>query len=552
MVLSGVVLDQIFQSNLTNYTATVSQLRSTTTVTATPSDPDATITVNGIAAAAGVASAEITLNQGDNTITVVVTAEDGVATTTYTIEVARESAASFAQTAYLKASNTGEGDVFGVRVALDGATLAVGAIGEQSGATGINGDQLDNSAFYSGAVYVFFRDPSGVGSQQAYLKASNSTEQILFGYSLALDGDTLAVGAPDEDNGGGNSGAVYVFTRDGSGVWTEQAYLKASNAEAGDGFGFSVALDSDTLAVGAIGEASGATGIDGDQSDNSVGLSGAVYVFNRDAGGIWSQQAYIKASNTGQEDDFGGQVALSGDTLAVGAFGEGSSATGVDGDQADNNAFRSGAVYVFTRDASDVWSQQAYVKASNTDVEDRFGFALDLDSNTLAVGAHEEDSSAAGINGNQSDNSAGESGAVYVFTRDASGVWAQQAYLKAFNTDASDEFGIGLSLQGDSLAVGAFNEDSSATGINGDQSDNSAGGSGAVYLFTRHASGAWNEQAFIKASNTGIADQFGISVALDGDTLVVGADRESGSGTGLTGDQADDSAQAAGAVYIFR
>jgi hypothetical protein len=536
------VLDQIFQSSLTDYTATVSLLRSTTTVTSTLSDPNATITVNGTASAAGVASAKITLNQGSNTITVVVTAEDNTTTTTYTIEVTRETAASFAQRAYIKASNTDALDGFGLRVALDGDTLAVAAPFERSSATGIDGVQSDNIAPNSGSAYVFTRDASGVWSQQAYIKASNNAAQILFGLSLALDGDTVAVGAPDEDNGGGNSGAVYVFTRDGSGVWTEQAYIKASNIDAGDAFGGSLALNGDMLAVGAPGE------------DSGGGNSGAVYVFTRDGSGVWTEQAFIKASNIDAGDAFGSSsLALDGDTLAVGAFPEDSSATGINGDQADNSAINSGSVYVFTRDASGVWSQQAYVKASNTDAGDRFGYTVALDGDTLAVGAPEEDSSATGINGDQADNSAAPfAGAAYVFTRDGNGVWTQQAYLKASNTDASDQFGFGLSLQGDSLAVGAFLEGSSATGINGDQADNSAFAAGAVYLFTRDASGVWSQQAYVKASNAGAGDWFGFSPVLDGDTLIVGADREAGSGTGLTGDQADNSAPLAGAVYVFR
>ena len=105
-----------------------------------------------------------------------------------------------------------------------------------------------------------------------------------------------------------------------------------------------------------------------------------------------------------------------------------------------------------------------------------------MDGDTLAVGAIQEDSSATGINGDQADNSASDSGAVYVFTRDASGVWSQQAYVKASNTEARDFFG-SVAVDGDTLAVGANVEDSSATGIDGDQADNSAAGSGAAYVF---------------------------------------------------------------------
>ena len=125
---------------------------------------------------------------------------------------------------------------------------------------------------------------------------------------------------------------------------------------------------------------------------------------------------------------------------------------------------------MFTRTAG-VWSQQAYLKASNTGAGDGFGYSVALAGDTLAVGAPFEGSNATGVNGNQADNSA-PSGAVYVFTR-TGGVWTQQAYLKASNTDASDEFGIAVALVGETLAVGAWDEDSNATGVNGNQADNS-------------------------------------------------------------------------------
>ncbi len=269
---------------------------------------------------------------------------------------------------------------------------------------------------------------------------------------------------------------------------TSIGYVKASNTDPNDQFGVAVSLaaDGNTLAVGARAEDSNATGIDGDQTDNSAGDSGVVYVFAR-SGSTWTQQAYVKASNTGGVDDFGSVVSLAADgsTLAVGAYREDSNATGIDGNQADNSAGNSGAVYVFTRSGS-TWTQQAYVKASNTDSGDQFGIAASLaaDGNTLAVGASGENSNATGIDGNQADNSAGNSGAVYVFTRSGS-TWTQQAYVKASNTGTNDGFGFAVSLaaDGNTLAVGANREDSNATGIDGNQADNSAGDSGAVYLY---------------------------------------------------------------------
>ena len=204
-----------------------------------------------------------------------------------------------------------------------------------------------------------------------------------------------------------------------------------------------------------------------------------MYIFTRN-GTTWSQQAYLKASNTDADDSFGRSVSLSGDTLAVGVYVEDSSATGVNGSQSDNSLSNSGAVYIFTRSGR-TWSRQAYLKASNTDAGDLFGYSVSLSGSRLAVGAIYEDSSATGVNGSQSDNSAIDSGAVYIFTRSGT-TWSQQAYLKASNTDASDEFGSSVSLSGDTLAVGADWEDSSATAVNDNQNDNSAGRSGAVYV----------------------------------------------------------------------
>jgi len=196
-----------------------------------------------------------------------------------------------------------------------------------------------------------------------------------------------------------------------------------------------------------------------------------------------------------------------------------------------------------------------YVKAANTGSWDLFGYAVALsgDGDTLAVAARDESSSATGLNGDQASDNAGDSGAVYVFTRNA-GQWSQQAYVKASNTGASDQFGwsLALSADGDTLAVGASLEDGTESGLHALDYLNGALDSGAAYVFTRE-SGAWSQQAYVKASNTEPSDRFGRSLALsaDGDSLVVVAPGEDSSATGLGGDQTDDSAEAAGAVYLY-
>ncbi|CAN5904726.1 hypothetical protein BH11MYX2_BH11MYX2_04030 [soil metagenome] len=473
----------------------------------------------------------------------------------------------FAQRAYIKASNTGMNDNFGESVALsaDGTTLAVAASYESSG---VPTDPADNSAQGAGAVYVFTRT-GGTWTQQAYLKASNPATGDSFGSAIALsaDGSTLAVSAPGEDSNAlginGNqsdnsalgSGAVYVFTRAGS-VWSQQVYVKASNTEAADAFGVSLSLagDGSTLAVGANGEDGQGFG---NQTDNTLAKAGAAYVFVR-SGTTWNQQAYIKASNPGINDQFGGAVALSanGTTLAVGAYFESGGSVGVNGNQASETEAVSGAVYVLTRTGT-TWTQQAYVKASNTGSGDLFGAAVALngDGSTLAVDAYGEASASTGIDGDQANNTAGQSGAIYVFTRSGT-TWSQQAYVKASNTDANDYFGrsfLALSMDGSTLATGAFYEDSADVGIDGDQANNNASDAGAAYLFKRTGA-TWAQSAYIKASNTEMSDRFGEGGALsaDGVTLAVGAVLEDSAATGIDGNQADNATQESGAAYVYQ
>lgn len=412
-----------------------------------------------------------------------------------------------------------------------------------------------------------------------YFKASNAESGDYFGWSVAIsgDGNTLAVGArleksassgvtaggptpAGDDDSAADAGAVYVFSRD-SGSWVQQAYIKASNAAAGDDFGWRLALSRDggTLAVSARREDSNAMGIDGDGSDNNATDSGAVYVYNLD-NGAWSEQAYIKPTNTEASDFFGYSLALSadGNTLAVGAIGEDSNAIGIGGNEADNSAAGSGAVYVFAR-SSGVWSQQEYLKASNSDADDSFGYQLDLSDSgdVLAVSAIWEDSDGSA----EIDNSASNAGAVYTFSRSGTS-WIQTDYLKASNAESNDHFGGHLRLSGDGLTLVAgaatpdtgtlHGEDSAATGIGGDETDNTVEQSGAVYVFAE-SGGSWSQQAYIKASNTGLGDLFGFGIALsqDGDTLAVGARAEDSDATGIGGSQVSNASSNSGAVYLY-
>ena len=501
--------------------------------------------------------------------------------------------AELTQTAYIKASNTGDSDSFGaggtlegdaVVLSKDGTTLAVGAPYESSSASGVGGDQTDDSLYGAGAVYVFTEEDDG-WVQQAYVKASNPGLTDNFGYMVVLnaDGNTMAVSAHFESSGDTGvdadqsddsipqAGAVYVFSREG-GSWRQQAYLKASNTGEltqgedfadGDQFGSALTLsdDGNTLVISAITEDSNASGINGDQTDNSAQSAGAVYVFNRDAG-VWTQNAYLKPSNPDAGDLFGYALSLTADggRLVVGSFDEDGSTAGTNELQ-DDEGRGSGAVYVFdyieNAGVEAAWKQSAYLKASNSDRNDAMGVAVAVsdDGNTLVATALDEDSMNTGVNNiPESDWDVNQSaGAVYVYVYD-NGAWTQQAYIKASNTGANDVFGSRLALSGDgnTLAAGAQLEDSVANGIDGVQDDDSANESGTVYLFTRTGN-TWSQIHYIKGSNTEEFDEFGGSMSLsrDGSLLAIGAQYEDSSVAGVGGDENDNSSFDSGAVYLF-
>jgi len=510
---AGATLSPALAPGTTTYTVTLPVGATSTTFTATlPQPTRATMTAASTPLASGASRAVSLVGYAPTLVSVVVTTETGVSRT-YTVIVTRGAH-------YVKASNTDTADSFGGAIALsgDGNTMAVGAPAEASIATGIGGDQANDSAAGAGAVYVF-RRAAGIWTQEAYVKASNTDPGDLFGRALSLssDGSMLAVGAPAEDSnatgiggdqtsdGETNAGAAYVFRRTGT-SWAQEAYIKASNTEAGDAFAHAIALSGDglTLAAGADGEAWGA---------------GATYVFRRTSG-AWAQEAYLKSSS-GRA--FGWSVALSGDgaVLAAGA---------PDDFTAANYA---GSVTVYRRTVT--WAFEAFLQAPMIRPSEQFGtaVALSADGIALAVGARYE--------------------TVYVLRRSGA-TWAHEARITASNAAPGDEFGRSLALSSDGLrlAVGAPLEDSRAVGIGGEQNDEAAGGSGAVYLYRRVAT-TWSQEAYVKATNTNAADAFGTSVALaaDSSALAVGATQEDSNATGIGGDQTNESASQSGATYVY-
>ncbi|MDX2130505.1 MAG: FG-GAP repeat protein [Planctomycetota bacterium] len=296
-----------------------------------------------------------------------------------------------------------------------------------------------------------------------------------FGQAVAVDGDTMVVGAPSDDVGGNsNQGTAHVYRWTGSG-WTLEATLTAADGLTSDNFGTSVAVSGDTVIVGASGDNIGAN------SDQ-----GSAYIFTR-AGTTWTQQARITATGGATFDNFGNSVAISGDTVVVAAFGDD---VGANPNQ--------GSAYVFTR-AGTTWTQQAQLTATGGAADDQFGISVALSGDTAIVGAWLDD---VGTNQDQ--------GSAYVFTRSGTS-WTQQAQLVASDGGVIDSFGISVAISGDSAIVGAWFDD---VGANTNQ--------GSAYVFTRSGT-AWTQQARLEASDGETVDNFGISVALSGDTAVIGA-----------------------------
>lgn len=332
-----------------------------------------------------------------------------------------------------------------------------------------------------GSVYVFTAD-GGTWSQQAKLTADDGT---VFGSTAAVSGDTAFVEARVAE-GGSTLGAVDVFTRT-DGVWSRQTTLTADDGDSDDDFGKAIAIEGEMVFVGAPGD------------DDPNGTSaGSAYVFERD-GETWSQQAKLAADDGTSYDSFGSSIALDGDTALIGAV------TAESGD---------GAAYVFTRNGS--WSQQAKLTGEDGEMNDSFGTAVALEGDTALIGDSNDD-----VDGDFN------AGSTYVFARDGES-WSQQARLTDDDGDEDDQFGGTVGINGNTAVIGAYNDEDP----NGDNA-------GSAYVFTG-TGGEWSQRAKLIADDGDSFDLFGVSVALDGDTAVIGASTDE-----------DPNGREAGSAYVF-
>jgi hypothetical protein len=360
-------------------------------------------------------------------------------------------------------------DQFGLQVAVSGDTVVIGARND------------DDNGVDSGSAYVYIRSGDG-WLLQAKLLADDGVASDNFGTSVAVDGDTVVIGAY-----GGYIGQAYVFVRDGV-TWSQQAKLLPGDGAGGDQFGQAVAVSGDTAVIGSK------------RDDDNGSDSGSAYVFVRD-GVTWSQQAKLKPDDGAAGDHFGHwQVGVSGDTAVIGS------------NRDDDNGSNSGSAYVFVRSGV-TWSQQAKLLPDDGAVDDYFGMAVTLSGDTAVICA---------LN---NDDNGSNSGSAYVFVRDGV-TWSQQAKLLPDDGAGDDYFGFSVAVSGDTAVIGAYAD------------DDNGGASGSAYVFIRSGV-TWSQQAKLLADDGAASDSFGRFVAVSGDTAVIGA----------LGD--DDNGSDSGSAYVF-
>ncbi len=392
----------------------------------------------------------------------------------------------------LTAGDAADGDLYGMSVAVSDSWAVVGA------------PAADGAGSDHGRAYIYQQSLGGTDAwgELIEIAAADAADGDFFGISVDISGDYAVVGAYEENGAGTNRGAAYVYHRlqGGENNWGQVKKLVAIDAQDNDEFGCSVAISGDTVVVGASGE-------DGTGTDQ-----GAAYVFYRDFGGEnnWGQVKKLAAGDVADTNQFGYDVAVSGDTVLVGCPGEAG-----DGE-------KQGAAYVFTRDlgGADAWGLVKKIVPADPGDNTWFGTAVAVEGTMAVVGAAWDDSTLV----NQ--------GAAYVFYKDQGGldVWGEIKKLHASDPDEEDLFGYDVALDGAHILVGAFR---------------AAGGGterGQCYIFARDEGGAdaWGEVQRLRSSDAANDDRFGYSVAIDGLFLLAGAMGEDGDGIDR------------GAAYVFK
>lgn len=374
----------------------------------------------------------------------------------------------------IHAADAAINDNFGYSVSISGDTLVVG-VPDANDVDNVNPDDRFDPI---GSAYVFTKSDSS-WIQQAILVAFDKEKHDRFGESVAIDGDTIVVGAIWDNDNGVHSGSAYIFTRNGS-EWSLQAKVTEPDGATGHYFGCSVDIDGDNVAIG---------------TDWNM-----AHIFTR-SGEVWTHQETLMPQDEYIGSCFGTSVAIDGDTVIVGAGGD------------DDNGRNSGSAYIFRRNGSE-WTQRAKLTASDIDLEDHFGVSVAISGDTVVVGAKGVDddqpsSYVPELGPPEIDQGTNVSGSAYVFIR-SDNEWVQQAKLTGSSDIEEDLFGKSVAIDGNTIVIGAY-----AEADNGPKS-------GSAYVYHR-SDNTWAMVARLTASDGEEGDEFGTSVSIDGGIMVVGA-----------------------------
>ncbi len=377
-------------------------------------------------------------------------------------------------TAKIEATDGSDHDYFGYAVDVSDDVIVIGAWGYG----------VSTSAEASGAAYVYRWDGSS-WNEEAKLTASDAYADDRFGYSVAIDGDVVAIGAFYDDTKAAAAGAVYVFRWNGS-SWAEEAELTASDGSVQDFLGYSVDVQGNHIIAGAIGD------------DDKGDFAGAAYIFYWN-GSSWEQQKKLTASDGAADDDFGISVSIDEDKAVVGSPFD------------DDNGSASGSAYVYSWDGSD-WSGETKLADSNGGANDQFGYDVDLSGERIVISSPEKDVA-----------SVSNTGAVFIYHLTES-TWDREITLTSSDVSASDRFGTSVSISGDKILVGAYDDYVFSSY------------KGSVYAYSLEGND-WYEITKIKKDYDD--DYFGLNVGISSSLVVTGAYWDS------------DIGMASGAAYTY-
>ena len=312
--------------------------------------------------------------------------------------------------------------------------------------------------------------------ETAKLLASDGSEGDKFGSFVAISGNTALVGAYSDDDDGTDSGSAYILEQQQDGSWLETAKLLASDGTLYDKFGYSVAISGTNALVGSYGD------------DDNESASGSAYIFQQQQDGSWLETAKLLASDGASDDLFGRSVAISETTALIGSYGD------------DDNGTNSGSAYIFEQQVDGTWLETAKLLASDGASDDYFGRAVAISGTTAMIGAYNDD----------------EKGSAYIFQQQQDGSWLETAKLRASDGASSDYFGYSVAISGTTALIGAYRDDDDGTD------------SGSAYIFEQQQDGSWLETAKLRASDGVSSDFFGLSVAISGNTALIGVYRDNG------------------------